>query len=36
MFRTSRVHHQEDHLYMQCFMVCFFMLTLQKLQQNIP
>jgi len=23
MFRTSRVQHQEDCLYMQFFMVCF-------------
>jgi len=23
MFRTSRVHHQEDHLYMQFCMVYF-------------
>jgi len=23
MFRTSCVHQQEDHLYVQFFMVCF-------------
>jgi len=23
MFRTSCVRHQEDHLYVQLFMVCF-------------
>jgi len=23
MFRTSRVRHQEDHLYMQFCMICF-------------
>jgi len=23
MFRTSCVHHQEDYVYMQFFMVCF-------------
>jgi len=25
MFRTSGVHHQEDYLYMQFFMLCFSM-----------